>query len=142
MSKDAPANVVGNTSKFPGLKNTAKKATTLFLTPTFMARVSRKLPGDNVSVSLVGLRSELIIGLNFEQVKKIRRLARKPYRPQDHDAIKECCNKFTEGKSSDLLKKILARRYSKSTSTLKDVQEKCGRQVSCESCDALLTYLI
>lgn len=108
MSKDVPANVVGNTSKFPGLKNTAKKATTLFLTPTFMARVSRKLPGDNV--------------------KKIRRLARKPYRPQDHDAIKECCNKFTDGKSSVLLKKILARRYSKSTSTLKDVQEKCGRQ--------------
>ena len=50
MSKDAPANVVGNTSKFPGLKNTAKKATTLFLTPTLMARVSRKLPGDNVRV--------------------------------------------------------------------------------------------
>ena len=49
MSKDAPANVVGNTSKFPGLKNTAKKATTLFLTPTLMARVSRKLPGANVS---------------------------------------------------------------------------------------------
>ena len=49
MSKDAPANVVGNTSKFPGLKSTAKKATTLFLTPTLMARVSRKLPGANVS---------------------------------------------------------------------------------------------
>ena len=75
----------------------------------------------------------LIHWLNFEQVKKIRRLARKPYRPQDHDAIKECCNKFTEGKSSELLKKILARRYRKSPYTLKDVQEKCGRQVSCES---------
>ena len=39
-------------SKFPGLGKTAKKATTLYLMPTLMARVSRKLPGGNVSSAI------------------------------------------------------------------------------------------
>ena len=37
------------TIRYAPSKSTAKKATTLFLTPTLMARVSRKLPGANVS---------------------------------------------------------------------------------------------
>ena len=44
MSKDNPSNI----SKFPGLQKTAKKATTLYLIPTLMAKVSRKLPGAKV----------------------------------------------------------------------------------------------
>ena len=44
MSKDSPSNI----SKFPGLQKTAKKATTLYLIPTLMAKVSRKLPGAKV----------------------------------------------------------------------------------------------
>ena len=45
MTKDTGA----NTNKFPGLQQKqAKKATTLYLMPTLMARVSRKLPGKNV----------------------------------------------------------------------------------------------
>ena len=42
-----------NLSKFPGLGQTrqAKKATTLYLMPTLMARVSRKLPGKNVRLN-------------------------------------------------------------------------------------------
>ena len=44
MSKDNPS----NNSKFPGLQKTAKKATTLYLIPTLMAKVSRKLPGAKV----------------------------------------------------------------------------------------------
>ena len=56
MSKDAGGpggpGAAASLSKFPGLGKTAKKATTLYLMPTLMARVSRKLPGGNVSSAI------------------------------------------------------------------------------------------
>ena len=56
MSKEAGGpggpGAAASLSKFPGLGKTAKKATTLYLMPTLMARVSRKLPGGNVSSAI------------------------------------------------------------------------------------------
>ena len=40
-----------STSKFPAMGKGGKKATTLYLMPTLLARVSRKLPGEKVSLS-------------------------------------------------------------------------------------------
>jgi len=98
---------VETSTKFPGLQKTAKKATTLYLMPTLMARVSRKLPGDNV--------------------KSIKRIARKPFKPLDQEAVRKSCLKLIENKTPAQLKQILARRKLKNIWTLRDVVKKCGR---------------
>ena len=76
--------------------------------PTLMARVSRKL----------------------KEVRDIRRIARKPFRPLDQEMVRKSCLKLIENKTPAKLKQILARRKHKSIWTLKDVVKKCGREVS------------
>ena len=68
-------------------------------------------------------------------MKDIRRIARKPFRPLDLEALKAACLKLIENKSQAKLEQLLARRKNKSIWTLKDVVEKCGRKVK------LLLYL-
>ena len=62
-------------------------------------------------------------------MKDIRRIARKPFRPLDLEALKAACLKLIENKSQAKLEQLLARRKNKSIWTLKDVVEKCGRKV-------------
>ena len=62
-------------------------------------------------------------------MKYIRRIARKPFRPLDLEALKAACLKLIENKSQAKLEQLLARRKNKSIWTLKDVVEKCGRKV-------------
>ena len=51
MSKDTAG---ASLSKFPALGKGGKKATTLYLMPTLMARLSRKLSGEKVSLKSLG----------------------------------------------------------------------------------------
>ena len=62
-------------------------------------------------------------------MKDIRRIARKPFRPLDLDAMRTACLKLIGDKGPEKLKKLLAKRKVKSVWTLKDVVVKCGRQV-------------
>ena len=67
--------------------------------------------------------------IDCAKVKDIRRIARKPFRPLDLDAMRTACLKLIEDKGPEKLKKLLAKRKVKSVWTLKDVVVKCGRQV-------------
>jgi len=103
MNKDLGG---GGGIKLPGgIKG--KKATTLYLMPTLVARIARKLPNTSA--------------LN------LRRLGRKPFRgavPQD--AVREDCVKLVSDKSPDQLKSILKHRKFVARKDLAGVTVSCG----------------
>lgn len=74
-------------------------------------------------------------------MKDIRRGARKPFRGLDQDSLKAACLKMIEKTDPEKLKKLLARRKTKSCWTLKDVVKKCGRDVSSIDILMLISYL-
>jgi len=96
-------------SKFPALGKGGKKATTLFLMPTLLSRLSRRLPRD---------KSQLI-----------RRVARKPWKLVDHDTVRAACQVVMASvgeQEHEKIKILLAKRKPTEVFTLWHVLRKCG----------------
>ena len=63
MNKD-----FGLLTKFPGMPKGGKKATTLFLMPTLLAKIARKLPKSKVSFDNISLTLHfVIVGIFHEE---------------------------------------------------------------------------
>jgi len=95
-----------STSKFPAMGKGGKKATTLYLMPTLLARVSRKLPGE---------KSQLI-----------RRVARKPWKALDQETVKAACQELLPDQDPERIKLLLTKRKPSVVHTSWDVLRKCG----------------
>jgi len=90
--------------KMPGLKG--KKATTLFLMPTLLARVARKLPkGASLNV---------------------RKLGRKPFILVEQDRVRTECSALIAQQSAQHVNKLLQRRKYTPGRNLAGVTVKCG----------------
>jgi len=92
-------------SKFPAVGKGGKKATTLFLQSTLLARVSRKL--------------------GREKSQCIRRVARKPWKPVDPDTMRAACQALLTDQTEEKIKELLAKRKPSVVYTLWDVLRKC-----------------
>jgi len=90
--------------KMPAIKG--KKATTLLLIPTLLARIARKLPKG--------------MSLN------VRRLGRKPFRLVDQDKVREDCCRLVADIPPNKLKQLLIRRKYKPKLTMATVTLNCG----------------
>jgi len=101
MNKD-----FGMLTKFPGIPKGGKKATTLFLMPTLLAKVARKLP-----------KSKVIW---------MKRVGKKPFRLLDQEAIRAACCKLVADKPPAKLKQLLAKKKPKTYISLAKVTINCG----------------
>merc|ERR1719431_1774517 len=101
MNKD-----LGLLTKFPGMPKGGKKATTLFLMPTLLAKVARKLPKSKAFW--------------------MKRVGKKPFRLLDQEAIRAACCKLVADKPPAKLKQLLAKKKPKTYISLAKVTINCG----------------
>jgi len=101
MNKD-----FGLLTKFPAMAKAGKKATTLFLMPTLLAKVARKLPKSKAFW--------------------MKRIGKKPFRLLDQEAIRNACCKLVADKPPAKLKQLLAKKKPKTYISLAKVTINCG----------------
>jgi len=101
MNKD-----FGLLTKFPVMAKAGKKATTLFLMPTLLAKVARKLPKSKAFW--------------------MKRIGKKPFRLLDQEAIRAACCKLVADKPPAKLKQLLAKKKPKTYISLAKVTINCG----------------